>query len=143
MQVKRCRFFLWHDRPIGDERAKTFINELKTGNKELAKENMLLKNKNKALTKMTVELNTENGYLRKMSYAHINYDDLCDEVATLKADIEVVHAKLKNSMLESRKEAKAKKVYKFLLVISELILLFLAFRDDNDERKRVELLALP
>ena len=61
MQVKRCRFFLWHDRPIDDERAKTFINELKTGNKELAKENMLLKNENKALTKMVAELKTENG----------------------------------------------------------------------------------
>ena len=143
MQVKRCRFFLWHDRPIDNERAKTFINELKTDNKELAKENMLLKNENKALTKMVAELKTENGCLRKMSYAHINYEDLCDEVATLKAEVEVTTTKLKFFMLESRREAKAKNMYKLLLVVSGLILLFLAFGDDNDERKRVELLALP
>ena len=103
----------------------------------------MLNNENKALTKIVVELKTENGCLRKMSYAHINYEDLCDEVATLKAEVEVITAKLKFSMLESRREAKAKNMYKLLLVISGLILLFLAFRDDNDERKRVELLALP
>ena len=92
-----------------DECVKTVIIKLRNNNKELAKVNMLLKNENKAFTKMVAELKIENGCPRKMSYAHINYDDLCDEVATLKADIEVVHAKLKNSMLESRKEAKAKK----------------------------------
>ena len=109
MQVKRCRFFLWHDRPIDDKRAKAFINKLKTGNKELAKENMLLKNENKVLTKMVTQLKIENECLRKMSYAHINDDDLCDEVVTLKEKIGVVQAKLKNYMLESRREAKAKK----------------------------------
>ena len=36
-----------------------------------------------------------------------------DEVATLKEDIEVVQAKLKNSMLKSRREAKAKKCTNF------------------------------
>ena len=143
MQVKRCRFFLWHDRPIDDERVKTFINKLKIGNKELAKENMLLKNENKVLTKMITELKIENGCLRKMSYAHINYEDLCDEVATLKAEVEVTVAKLKFSMLESKREAKAKNMYKLLLVISGLILLFLVFEYDNDERKIVEFLALP
>ena len=65
----------------------------------MTKENLLLKNENKALMKMVVELKTENECLRKMSYAHINYGDLCDEVATLKAKIEVVEEKLKNSML--------------------------------------------
>ena len=78
MQVKCCWFFLWHDRPIDDERANAFISELRTGNKELVKQNMLLKNKNKALTKMVAELKTKNGCLRKMSYAYIN-DNLCDE----------------------------------------------------------------
>ena len=109
MQVKCCRFFLWHDRPIDDECAKAFISELRTGNKELAKTNMLLKNENKALMKMVVELKTENECLKKMSYAHISEEDLCDEIVTLKAEIEVVATKLKYSMLESIREAKAKK----------------------------------
>ena len=69
----------------------------------------MLNNKNKALTKIVIELKTENGCLRKMSYAHIIDNNLCDEVAILKAKIEVVQAKLKNSMLESRREAKEKK----------------------------------
>ena len=36
---------------------------------------------------MVTELKIGNTCLRKMSYAFVNYDDLCDEVATLKAEI--------------------------------------------------------
>ena len=83
-----------------------------------------------------------NTCLRKMYYAFVNDDDLCDEVATLKVEIEFLEAKLKDSMLESRKEAKAKKMYKFLLMIIWLKLLFLVLGYSNDELK-IEFLALP
>ena len=92
---------------------------------------------------MVVELKTENIYLRKMSYALVCDDELCDEVATLKVKIEVLEAKLKDSMLESRKEVKTKKMYKFLLMISWLILPFLVLGHCNDELKNVEFLAVP
>ena len=61
---------------------------------------------------MVDDLKTENTCLRKMSYGFVSDVDLCDEVATLKAEIEVLKANLKDSMLKSRKEAKAKKMYK-------------------------------
>ena len=89
------------------------------------------------MTKIVVELKTENGCLRKMSCAQINYEDLCDEMVTLKAEVKVTTVKLKFSMLESRRKAKAKNMNILILVISGLILLFLAFGDDNDERKIV------
>ena len=56
-----------------------------------------------------------------MSYTHINYEDLCDEVATLKVEVEVTTAKLKFFMLESRREAKVKNMYKLFLVISIIV----------------------
>ena len=56
MHVKCCRIFFFHDRPIYDEHAKATVIELTNGNKELVKENLLLKNENKFLTKMVVKL---------------------------------------------------------------------------------------
>ena len=63
--------------------------------------------------KMVVELEAENICLRKMSYALVSDDDLCDEVATLKAKIEVLEAKLRDSMLEQEKKQKRRKYTNF------------------------------
>ena len=64
---------------------------------------LLLLNENKALTKIVVDLKTENTCLKKLSYDFVSDADLCDEIATLKVEIEVLEANLKDSMLELRK----------------------------------------
>ena len=72
---------------------------------------------------MINDLKIENTCLRKMPYGFVSDADLCDEVATLKAEIEVLETNLKDSMLESRKELNVKKMYKWLLMITWLIIL--------------------
>ena len=81
MQVKHCKFFVWHDRLIDDERVKVLIIELRDANKDLEKHNLFLKNENRAMAKMVGKLKAENGYLRKISSSYIN-DYFCDEVIT-------------------------------------------------------------
>ena len=85
MQVKRCQFFFWHDRPIDDKCAKAVIIKLRNANKELVNDKLLVVNENKALTTMVDDLKTENTCLRKMLYGFVSDADLYDEVATLKA----------------------------------------------------------
>ena len=141
MQVKRCRFLIWYDSPINDEHAKTMIIKLKNANKDLVQEKLSLINENTTLTRMLAKIKIENTCLRKISSISIT-DDLCDEVATLKADIEVLQAKLQIYEVGSRREAK-KKLYKYVLIISWLIILYLTLGHDSYEPKTSELLVLP
>ena len=54
---------------------------------------------------LLAEIKKENSCLTRKSSITIT-DDLCDEVATLKAEIEVVQAKLHTYLVDSRREAK-------------------------------------
>ena len=84
------------------------IIELKNTNKDLLKEKSSLINENTTLTRMLAKIKIENTCLRNISSISIT-DDLCDEVAILKAEMEVVQVKLQNYEVELRRDAKKKK----------------------------------
>ena len=94
------------------------IIELRNTNKDLVKDNSILMNENTTLRRLLTEIKKKNACLSRKSSISI-IDDLCDEIATLKVEIKVVQAKLQTYVVDSRREAKAKKkVYKYVLIIS-------------------------
>ncbi|XVE61659.1 hypothetical protein DITRI_Ditri06bG0057700 [Diplodiscus trichospermus] len=105
---KGCKFFVWHDKPLDNEHVKNMMIQLRNENRDLQKENVRLKNETRVLSKVVHELSVKIQGLKKMSSVE-RYIDLADEVAVLKAKIEVVEAKLKSCQMEATKEARSKK----------------------------------
>ncbi|XVE89504.1 hypothetical protein DITRI_Ditri20bG0002000 [Diplodiscus trichospermus] len=135
-QVNRCRFFLWYDGPIQEERAKEVIIQLRNANKDLTKENMKLKDENSNLRKMVPEHKNEKNML-------ISCDDLIDEVATLRVEIEAMERKLHNAMEEFETAVATKKIYKNLCIVFGFYVLMVILWNDNVKMNRATYMALP
>ncbi|XVE59793.1 hypothetical protein DITRI_Ditri05aG0075500 [Diplodiscus trichospermus] len=122
-KVRGCNFFVWHDSPIENQHVKALLIELRNRNKQLFVKNSVLKNENRCLNEMVAALKVENEYLRNICSSETK-NELFDEMATLKAEIEVAQSKVKAIEIKSRREVKAQNIYKYILTLKGLLLLY-------------------